>query len=245
MAARGRDLDRAPGLGLAPHVREVDRRRRKLRIGVPSIDGRGRFERRGPREVRDHAPERPGHEDLEPADGRGLRGVLGSDDEPAQPRLARRERGGERARHGARPAVEAQLGEEEPPLQPRGLHPRLGGDDRHRDGQIERRALLAHVGRREVDDNPLEGEVEARVLDGGADALVALARGRLGKADSARRGEPGGEIDLDADDPHVDAVERAAVDAGVHEDLLGSSRAPPGTEKSRKPSGPPALSGAR
>ena len=52
----------------------------------------------------------------------------------------------------------------------------LGRGHQHRDGdrEIEAGALLAEVGGRQVDHDPAQRPLEARVLDRGADPLAAV-----------------------------------------------------------------------
>ena len=56
------------------------------------------------------------------------------------------------------------------------------------DGQVERRPLLAHIGRRQVDGDASRRELVVRVDDGRAHALAALLHGRIGQTHDGERG---------------------------------------------------------
>jgi len=58
-----------------------------------------------------------------------------------------------------------------------------GGQDRERDRQVERRVLLAGIGRRQVDRYLAVGKLVAGIFDGRLDPLLGLAYGALGEAD--------------------------------------------------------------
>jgi len=109
----------------------------------------------------------------------GLRGVLSGHEHALVPFLPRLHRHRQHAVDGTHGAVQGQLAREPVPIQhvrrdrgAAGGHPA----DRHR--QVERRAFLRHVRRREVDGNasPLYGNVV--VLEGGAHPVEALPHRR-------------------------------------------------------------------
>ncbi len=56
-------------------------------------------------------------------------------------------------------------------------------EDSDRDGQVEAGAFLLQVGGSEIDGDVRGRNEIAGVLDGGADAIAALAHGGVGKAD--------------------------------------------------------------
>ena len=86
--------------------------------------------------------------------------------------------------------------------------------DRHR--QIERRAGLAQVGRREVDRDPPRRMDETGVPECAAHALAGLLEGGVGQPDDGEPGQPGRDVDLDADQPAVEADEGGGRDDGQH-----------------------------
>ena len=91
-----------------------------------------------------------------------------------------------------------------------------GDEERDRERQVERRADLAQVGRREVDRDPLLRELVARVDDRRPDALARLAHRLVGEADDRERGQPEPDVGLDPDPPGLDAVDGEGGDAGEH-----------------------------
>src|SRR5207237_1764529 len=86
---------------------------------------------------------------------------------------------GQRPAHGLDLPVERELaddGERTEGVAPGAADRR---QDAERDGQVERRALLADVGGREVDGDAVVGKFEARTADGAADALADRKSTRL------------------------------------------------------------------
>ncbi len=80
-------------------------------------------------------------------------------------------------------------------------------------GQVEAGALFLDVGGGEVDGDVRRRHVEPGVLDGGADAVAALAHGGVGQADGMEViliGLDSGEVDLDVNDVRVNAVDSSA-----------------------------------
>ena len=108
---------------------------------------------------------------------------------------------------------------------------RLGGDltggaeDRRRDRQVESRARLAQIGRREVRGDPLQRELEARVDDCRPDALARLPHRGVRQSDERERRQAAMDVDLDVDGEGVDAVERECSRPGEHATKLGAADA--------------------
>ena len=180
--ARRRDLERAPRDLLAAHVRQIesaDGRAARRACGAsasapgwalsarrsaarPARRGRAARARRSPRP----SPPRPR--------------CRGHDDAPDPPRpRPRRDR--QHAAHRPQRAVERQLADEQR------VRDRVRADhlrraqQADRDRQVERRAVLAQVGGREVDGDPARRQLEA--------AVVAARPGRA-RASRARRRRP-------------------------------------------------------
>ncbi len=75
-----------------------------------------------------------------------------------------------------------------------------GGQHAQRDRQIERGARLAHVGRREIDGDALQREVEAGIPDRRSRTRSRLSRTLAsGRPTSTSDGQPEGDVDLDVD----------------------------------------------
>ena len=81
--------------------------------------------------------------------------------------------------HRAHAAVERQLAHQERAIESARLHEAGGAEDAHRHRQIEGRALLAQVRRRQVHGDPVDRELEPRVADRGPNPVPALAHGRI------------------------------------------------------------------
>ena len=74
-------------------------------------------------------------------------------------------------------------------------------EDRDRERQVEARADLAQVGRRQVDRDPLLREHEAGVRERRPDALARLAHRLVGQPDDLERRQPVADVGLDPDPP--------------------------------------------
>ena len=86
--------------------------------------------------------------------------------------------------------------------------------DGHR--EVERGAGLAQVGRGEIDRDPARRVDEAGVPERAADAFARLLERGVGQPDDGEPGQPGRDVDLDADEPAVEAVECGGRDDGQH-----------------------------
>jgi hypothetical protein len=78
----------------------------------------------------------------------------------------------------------------------------------HRHWQIEARAFLAYVGRREVNGNGVVGIAEAGVHERALDALPAFTHSGVGHADGDEIARRAGlvHVDFDIDQMSIDAV---------------------------------------
>ena len=96
------------------------------------------------------------------------------------------------------------------------LRVQLSGRDEQRDRerQVERRADLAQVGRREVDRDPPQRELVARVHHRRPDALARLAHRLVGEPDDGERGQPEPDVGLDPDAPCVTPSTAKVMHAG-------------------------------
>ena len=89
-----------------------------------------------------------------------------------------------------------------------------GGQHAERDGQIEARPFLFHVGGREIDGRAAHREFEAGIGERGGDAVARfLHRGVRQADDDDQRVAPAG-VDLDFDRIRFNAIERRGTDLG-------------------------------
>ena len=84
---------------------------------------------------------------------------------------------------------------------------------RQRDRQVERRALLAQVGRREVHGDAPRGELVGRVDDRGAHPLPALLHRGVGQSDDAEGRRGGHDVGLDHHRVTLEAAQGLARDS--------------------------------
>jgi len=91
-----------------------------------------------------------------------------------------------------------------------------GGEDADGDGQVEGRAFLADIGRGEIDGYAVPGELEAGILYGGPDPLLALLHRGLGQSDDSERRQSVGDIHLHIDLYPVDPVNGSSGNACDH-----------------------------
>lgn len=114
---------------------------------------------------------------------------------------------------GEFPHVEIALG----PLD--GDHPGGGQQtDRHR--QVEGRAILADIGRRQVNGDPAVGKIVAGVFDSGFDAVLAFLDRAFRQADRGKLRQTLGDVDFDLDTIRIDADQRPGQNPGEHKPLL-------------------------
>ena len=211
MAAGGGDLERALGLLLALHLGEV----LGQDSGVGDGPGLRRCEDRAAGEVVDEGEQRFRRDHLDGPDPGGLGAAARRADEAAVG-LGGGERRRKRADDRDQRPVERELAE-------RDLRRHLvagqdvhRGEDRERDRQVEVRALLRQVGRREVDGDPLRGKREAHRGHRGAHPLLGLGDRLVGQADEVEGGQAGGDRALHLDEPRLDALECHRVGARDH-----------------------------
>ena len=202
--ARRGDLQRALGALLPAHVRKVVPRPAALQqlcIG----HGRHRLDVRLAAQVVDDLREAPGGQHAQPLHAGGLAGVVRGEDECGKPALLRRNRHGKRAAHGHQLAGEGQFAHRRRARQTLGGHHAAGAQDRQRDGQVIGRALLAHVGGREVDRQPRDGEGQRAGGHRRAHALTALLDGGVRQADDLEHRQAVRGERLDRDEIPLDA----------------------------------------
>ena len=211
MAAGQRDLEAAPRLDLAADLGQVRAPARPsgptpAAAGAgPSIGGRvaptssirggataARRRRRGLDDL-DRLARASRHADDLDARRRAAprrRRPIGDDDPPRRPRRARAATIGRMPGHRPDLAAERQLADQRDRV-------RAGPDllraeqDPDRDREVERRAGLAQVRRREVDRDPPRRVDEAGVADRAADPLAGLLERGVGQADDREAGQPG------------------------------------------------------
>jgi hypothetical protein len=211
-AGRG-DLERVAQVRLAAQVGEVRaggrrRQRQGQRLGPlgPPL----------PRRQRGELGEAVERQHLDLAGQRRLPPVGGGDHDRLGAHLACRL--GDRQHPGHRPhrPVERQLADHRQLRQRLPLE--LPGGDQQGDGdrQVEARAGLAEAGRRQVDDDPSQRELEAAVGERRPHPLARLPDRRVGQADQGEGGQAAVDVDLDPHRPRGDAVERERPRRGEH-----------------------------
>jgi len=91
---------------------------------------------------------------------------------------------------------------------------------RHQDpegnGEVEPGAVLPHVGRGQVDRDPLERKGEPRVEERRVDPLPALLDRSMREPDRGHRREAVSDVDLDVHQVGVDAEDGGGTDPGKH-----------------------------
>jgi hypothetical protein len=117
---------------------------------------------------------------------RGLLGITRGHEKTRHAAAPAMQRDGEHASHGLDSSIEGELTQGDGVLSPPWLEYAGGGENAQRHGQVEARADLADLGGRQVDGDPVHGELESRVADGRAHAIAALAHGGVREA---HRGE--------------------------------------------------------
>ena len=203
VAARGRELERATS-ALTSDVGEVGPRRPagpvrwQRRLGLqPQLAA----------QVRDRLGE-VANRDRGDAGERSLpRGVRGAEQTlGAEPARAFGNR--QHAAHVAKASVERELPDRGGAREraPRELLRR--GEQRERDRQVEAGALLAQLGRREIDRDPTRREVELRRGDPRPDTLTGFLASTVGQPDDREARQAVANVRLDVDPTRLEADER-------------------------------------
>jgi site-specific DNA recombinase len=150
---------------------------------------------------------------------------IGGDDDPTDAAAGKGRREGQDPGNGPDLAAERQLPDHrEPAARAADL---LGSEeDPDGDREVERRAGLAEVGRGQVDGDPSRRVDEARVADRTPDALARLLESRVGQADDREAGQAWRDVDLDPDDPAVEADERGREQGREHRPTLSADAHP-------------------
>ena len=215
MAAGGRDLEGPPRERLPADVREiaVDNRRRG-RAGLLHVggqpDGPRIIQRRDRFDQRSHGVER------KPRHDRGFGAVRQRKQQAAEAPLPCRR--GDR-KHAARRldrAVQRQFAEDQHVVDVAPADDAGGGENAERDREIERRAGLADVGGRQIDRDPVLGELEAGIPYGAPDAIAALANARVRQAHDSESRQAERDVDFDVDGGRFDPEDGGGADAGQH-----------------------------
>ena len=161
-------------------------------------------------QVGHHPGQVGGGVDPEALDQGGLRGVGGRHEERLHPLGAERPRRHQHAIGVADGAVQRQLADEG------GARRRAllghGQRDGHGHGEVEAAALLAQLGRGEVDRQPPEREAQAAVAQRGPDALPRLFDARVTETDQVEGDVSGCDVDLDLDQDAFETAQEAGED---------------------------------
>src|SRR5262249_29872284 len=158
----------------------------------------------------DDALERGDRVDVEATDDGGFLGVLFGEQQPLYPVGASGDGDWQGAFDWPDSAVKRQFADDERIAALLRLGISVCAQDSERDRQIKARAFFLYVGGRQVDGDSMEGEEEAAVVDGSANAFAALAHRRVRQADHGEGGlhavgRAGRKIYLDFDVVSVDS----------------------------------------
>jgi len=197
VTSRRGDLKGALRPGVAAHVGEIQR---LVRVqGAAKRSGLVRGDRALPVQVLESLVERAEGNHGDATHHGRLLGVAGGDKEAMDAAPAAVERDGQHSAHGLDVPVERQLAEYRHVLEALRLEGLGGNEDPQGHGQIEGRADLAHLGRRQVHGDPVHGELEAGIADGGTDTVATLAHRGVGKPNGRERRQSGRDVDLHED----------------------------------------------
>ena len=206
VSARDGDFERAAGDGLPLDVFEI----RGGLFPLPGDELRRIEGQNGPDadEMFDDFPQRMCGIDLRAAEIPRFFRVPGGDHEAGEPvRLCRNENGQE-PRNGSEISREGELTQKDDVLDvcAEELFARLQEADGDR--KIEARALFFEIGGREIDRDPVHGEEEPAVFEGGAHALLALLHCGVRKPHHVVRGDALIDVRLHFNGNPFEPVER-------------------------------------
>ena len=159
----------------------------------------------------------PNGDHIQAVDNRGFLRVLGRNDESARSLLSSGQSHGENALRRAERSIEGEFAGGTVSTKQRRGELSAGTEQAECDRQIERGRLFRQVGRRERNDDAIDGPRVAAVNEGPFDAVHALFDGGFGKADEDRLGHgPGRDVDLDLHGLRVDSEQRISNQLGKH-----------------------------
>ncbi len=213
MSSGGRDLHRALG-GVLPENLPV------IELGGPrglvlAAAGRHRARMRTPENAERLAEVRARH-DLDLPDGGRLGSVRVRHEHARAACRTSEERDRKSSLDRLEPPVEGELSEDERVRGDRAGRLAARREDSERDGQVERRPLLPHVGGSEIHRDAFLWKGEAVVLDRGGHPLAALAHRRRRQPDDRERRQSAREIDLDRDSEPLYTEYSAGTDLSDH-----------------------------
>jgi hypothetical protein len=146
-----------------------------------------------------------GRNDLDAVRQRRFGGSVGGHDHALHPPPRQRGDHRQQPRHRTEIPAERQLAQDRPST--RGLELLRADHYAERDRQIERGACLAQVGRGQVDGDTTWRVLVTAVSDRAPDPLPRLLQGRVREPDDREAGQPGRDVDLDANDAPVETVD--------------------------------------
>ena len=152
---------------------------------------------------------------LDPCECRLRRRTRGTKD-PRQPGETRGLRQRERAPDGPQPPVERELAHGRVIFEPFAGNLTRGREDRQRDRQVERRALLAQPGGCEIDRDPPHRPLELGRGDSASHAVFRLLARPVGETDDREPGQAALEMSLDLHAAGVEADEGMSDGAREH-----------------------------
>ena len=129
---------------------------------------------------------------------------------------------GEDAADPAQPAVERELADRSGALERAARKLLRRGEQRKRDREVEAGALLAQLGRREIDRDPSGREGQLGGRDAAPHALPRLLAGAVGEADDREARQAVADVRLHVDPARLEPDERMGDRACEHAPRLGA-----------------------
>ena len=218
MASGGRQRHRPFGRFLAADVAEVDI------VGAVTLEqlldaaGRGGHVNFAGEE-RDGLGQALDRDHLDPFDHRGLGGIFGRDDQPAEPAILGRLHGHREASlDGTGESFQGELADDGVLFETIDRELAAAGKHAQRDGEIKRGRLFRQVAGGEVDHHAILGPDEPAVDHRAFDAVSALFDRGVGQPDEDRLGHRGGrDINLDVDRHRFDAQQGEGLQSSQHD----------------------------
>ena len=211
VAARHGDLERALDVVLAFDIVEVDVITGLLAKELPAVDFL-----RGNVAVAFQQVDRLAQVgdaiDIDALDQAGFAGVVQRNEDGAVPGVFRLQGEGEDSLDRAHAPVEGEFADDGALFQGAVLEFLAERDNADGDGQIEARALLAHIGGGEIDGGAPLGFGVGHVADRRPHPVAALFDRRVGQANDDDAGVAFANIDFDLDAERIDTVQGAGMD---------------------------------
>ncbi len=128
--------------------------------------------------------------DFKPLNQQGLIDIISGHKHGGKSRFLGLYRHGQNSADAPAVSFQGQFCRKEVFIQGRGRHQSIRRQQSHRNGQIQPRAVLAHIGRRQIDGDFLLPQLDARIADGRPHPLFGFLNQSISQSHNIKAGQP-------------------------------------------------------